>query len=120
MKFKDFVKGELMIIPPFIDMKDCIHQEIVIIMDEIGSCILELISLRVLTKTKLVGIVNRMSTYIDFCMEVLEPMVRIEFSIYYTAVLEWILDESVKEEYFETAENIKRFNEIYYKKILVE
>jgi hypothetical protein len=79
-----------------------------------------LISLRVLSKNKVFGIARRFNDYIEYTMSILDKDLKLTFSVYYTAVIQWIKEEAIKEEQFETAANIDKFENIYYKIIETE
>lgn len=120
MKFKKYISEQLNYIPDFIDVKVPLHFEIWTLMVDINDIILELISQLVLTKRKLYGIMKRFYDYINYTMSILEEKLKLTFSIYYTAVLKWILEEALKSEEYETAENLKEFDLLYQRKIEID
>lgn len=117
MVFKDKIYGIMNNIPEFINTTDITHHHVWDMMTLINETILELVSLRILTKVKINGIVRRFNDYVTYTMCLLTDDVKLRFSIYYTSVLDWMLDECINEEYFESATNIRNFNELYYQMI---
>jgi hypothetical protein len=120
MKFKNNIIKDLNSMPDFIDPKSELSKEVWNLMVEINDTISELISLRVLSKNKVFGIARRFNDYIEYTMSILDKDLKLTFSVYYTAVIQWIKEEAIKEEQFETAANIDKFENIYYKIIETE
>jgi hypothetical protein len=117
MRLKSYIRGELNKIPDFIDTKNSNHKDVWDMMTLINETILELISLKSMKEAKIMGIVNRFNDYMDYSMEIIDTNIILSFTIYYTAILEWIMDEAVKLEEYETAHNVKLFNDLYFKLI---
>ena len=113
MEFKNNIRANLIHIPDFIDQKSEIHEEVWCMMQEIDETLLELVSLSVLSDQKIGGIVNRFGQWTSECFRLLDSNERISLSVYYLAVLEWIMETALEGEYYETASNIKKFNEVY-------
>lgn len=114
MVFKDKIKDVLNDIPDFIDTKSLTHHHIWEMMTLINDVLLELVSLRIITKSKLKGIIKRFDEYIIYTFSLLNDVDKLELSVYYSSIIEWLLEQSILEEYYETSANVRDFIVEYY------
>lgn len=120
MKVKKELIKELSYLPDWIDLTNSLHYEIWHMIGVMNDTLLELVSLRVLSKGVIYGKVKIFYEYVIAIMSVLEEENKLTFSIYYTAVIEMMMDRCLDSELYEAMENIKIFEDLYYKKLLIE
>jgi hypothetical protein len=113
MKLKNKIKKDITSTPYFLDLNKDNDYSVYKLMRLMDECILELISLNMLSDKRIKSILSKYKLYTTGVLEILEKNRIFDFIIYYENLLDYILEESVNLEYYETSYNIHRFNTLF-------
>ena len=112
---REFEK-EMSIIPDFIDTHSERHHKIWLTMMDCNDIIMIMIVDRVLKESSIKKISAKFDEFLSESMKI-DISVILNISVYFTVMLEYLSERCLEEEEFESAANLKLFNEIHFQNI---
>lgn len=117
LKVKKYITKYISKIPDFIDTKSLISHRIWMLISDSNYLIVKLVSDKVFTKKSITNVVISVNNKIEQIGSLnIKNDIQLEIAEYYVKLFDYIIDLLLEYECFEALENIKRFNEVYYKK----
>jgi hypothetical protein len=114
---REYIVSEMKYLPAFINKSD--YNDILIWneMSVANNILSKLLVDAIISDVKMTKYIDLFDKVINNVLDVCDDDETLEIAVYFTAVLDFMLSETLKNELFEAAHNIKKFKDEYFQKL---
>jgi hypothetical protein len=114
---REYIVSEMKYLPAFINKSD--YNDIMIWneMSVANNILSKLLVDAIISDVKMTKYIDMFDNIINNVLDVCDDEEALEIAVYFTAVLDFMLSESLNNELFEAAYNIKKFKDEYFQKL---